>query len=592
MHGEKRKAIRRLISLIFVAGMLTSFWAMSAAPADAESLSGTIIVSGAVSSSPHVTITDTFSGNNLNCVGLNGAKIVYYAPVYESRSTNGFSQTISNFQITADPAPTSVSGVQADDFGNHYKKYEWSLEGFAGPSKTITVTTAFDATCTGNPAPEAFIEPLPSSAPYGMYQYINPTGMVQSTNGEIVSKSAEIVSGASSEADAVDRIISFVRTSIPNQASGVPKDAVSSLHSSSGTCVNRANLALGLLRAANIPARYVNGIVSDYPSIKVPFVISGSDGYATFQWGKELHAWVEVYYPQKGVWVAYDPWLDKGFIDQRHVMTGIALDSNMNDKSTGGYLDTFNYENVNQGATGAIATALQFSGVSASGESTYTFRSLSSRPSGALMLGRDMVNMLTPTPVVTAMPTPTATATATPAANATVTPTPTATVTITPIPAVNATVTPTPGASASPNATASPVPGDTGTATGSSGTLTGDGKVYYITGMVLDEKTGARISDAAVLIDGTPVKIDSSGAFAVNVTSGNHTVSVTAPGYGNGSITVTVADKDVPVILNMLKAEPGKTSNTAGLPIPAPGFGLAAVLAGILIVALYRYGRA
>jgi len=577
MNEEKRWLIRRLFSFIIITCLLTSCYAMTVTAVYAESLSGTIIVGGSMSSSAHVTVTDTFYANNLNCVGLNGARIVYYAPVYETSSVSGFMQTVNNHQITADPAPTMVSDVQTDSFGNHYKKYEWSLDGFTG-SKTINVKTEFDATSTGNPAPDVFTEPRPSSVPSGMYQYINPTSMVQSTSGEIVGKAGELVAGASTEAEAVDRIMNFVRTSIPTQGSGTQKDAISSLHSSSGTCVNRANLALGLLRAANIPARYVNGIVNDNPPYKVPIVVSGSEGYAQFQWGKELHAWVEVYYPQQGVWVAYDPWLNKGFVDQRHVKTGTALDSNMKETSTGGFIETYNYENVNAGATGSITTTLQFSGVSDSG--SYTFRSLSSNPAGVLMIGRDMVNTPTPTPTTTPI--------------ATVTPTPQVNVTITPTPIANGTVTPTPMANASPVTTATPDPINHGAATGNA-TLAGtvsfeDGKTFFITGVVMDEKTGLRINDATVLVDKTPVKIDDAGAFTANVTMGNHTVDISAPGYGNGSIQVTVLDKDVPVILKMEKSGTAATGR-AGFPSPVPGFEVLVVLAGIMIGALYRHGR-
>jgi transglutaminase-like putative cysteine protease len=466
-----------------------------------------------------------------------------------------------------------------DSFGNQYREYVWNIEeGYTG-TKTIRVTTNFDVTGTGNPAPETFSDPFPVSSS-GMYQYLNPSAMVQSTNGELVSKANEITTGATTEAEAVDRIMNFVRTSIPNQATGVPKDAVSSLHSSSGTCVNRANLALGLLRASGIPSRFVNGIVSDSPSIKAPFSYSGSSGYVMFQWGKELHAWVEVYYPQKG-WVAYDPWMNKGFIDQRHVKTGIALDSNAADPSTGSFIETFKTDNVNQGSTGSVSTAITFSNVQDSGE--YTARSLSASPSGALMMGRDMVNAPTPTPTATPILTPT------PVVNVTVTPTPSATVTITPTPEATATATPVPEVDPSPSATTAPVLIINGTVigTGDAGNVT----TYYITGTLTDEKTGMPISDAVVTIDGVPVIIDSEGAFTAGVSVGGHKVNVSAPGYGNGSIDVTITDKDIPVVVKMQKAGTASATDLFAGKLPLPGFGLILALAGILIAGLWRYGR-
>ncbi|WP_424357069.1 transglutaminase domain-containing protein [Methanocella sp. MCL-LM] len=531
-----------------------------------------------MSSRSHVTLTDTFNGYNLDCTAINGGKIVYFAPVYRSDSINGFSQTISNFRITPGQTPTSVSDELTDSFGNHYKKYEWSLDGFKG-DKTITITTEFDVTSTGNPAPETFSDPFPVSAS-GMGQYLQSTDLAQSSNGDIKNKARELTSGATTEAEAVDRIINFVRMKIPNQASPESKDAVWSLNHDYGTCVNRANLALALLRAENIPARYVNGVVSD-EQIKAPFSFSGTSGYATFRWGKELHAWIEVYYPQKG-WVAYDPWMNKGFIDHRHVKTGTAIDSGRLDSGTGGAIEMFKTENVNEGSTGSISTSITFSGTSDSGD--YTIRGYSSSPSSALMIGRDMVNIPTPTPVAT--PTPTAT----PAVSPTITPTPNATATVTPVPATNVTATPTPTAGPSLTATPTSDPTDTGYNPTIDSDTAGNSLPYYITGMVIDDKTGVSIDNAAVTIDGQQVDVDTVGAFTANVAAGAHTIGVSAPGYGNGSLEVTVTDKDVPVVLKMQKAGTGSGGNTL-FGMQVPGFGLLLALAGILLAGLCRYGR-
>ncbi|HMK46929.1 MAG TPA: transglutaminase domain-containing protein [Methanocella sp.] len=531
--------------------IIVSFYSSAITRVNADSLAGTIIIGGSMSTAEHVKITDTFTDSNLNCAGLNGSKIIFQAPVYDTTNVNGFSQSVSNFNINANPAPDSISTLQTDNFGNHYYTYTWDLTGFSG-SKTIAVQTDFDVTTIASPTPDSFNDPYPVSAS-GMSQYTNPTDTVQSSNDEIKSKAISIVGSANTEAEAVNRIMDFVRINIPTQDPNVNKDALSSLHSSSGSCLNRANLALGLLRSINIPARFVNGFVSDVP-YNVPFDSPAGSGAASFNWGKEMHAWIEVYYPQKG-WVAYDPYMNKGFLDTRHVITGTALDSAAGNPSTGGTIDTFTNINVNHEATGKFDTTIDFSGVSDSG--SYTSRGYDSNPTGALVLGRDMVNSPTPTP------------TSTPSAS----PTPT------PIPTANGSI----------NATATP-PGNNNTSGIGPSSLPGAGKKYIISGIVVDDRTGARIKNVSILVDGTQVSVNSNGTFNVSVARGNHTISASAPGYGRDAINVTMAENNTTVVMRMKEAA-GSAGGTPRAPAPTPGFGTAMALAGILITALYYHGR-
>lgn len=114
--------------------------------------------------------------------------------------------------------------------------------------------------------------------------------------------------------------------------------------------------------------------------------------------------------------------------------------------------------------------------------------------------------------------------------------------------------------------------------------------MFYITGMLTDEKTGVQISDAVVTVDGVPVAVDDDGAFTAGVSAGSHKVSVSAPGYGNGSIDVTIEDKDVPIVLKMQKAGTAPADSFAGI-LPLPGFELILAIVGILIAGLWRYGR-
>ncbi len=63
----------------------------------------------------------------------------------------------------------------------------------------------------------------------------------------------------------------------------------------SGYCVHFATTATVLLRAAGIPARYVEG-----------YLVEAEAGEQTLVRNKDAHAWVEIYVPQVG-WVVMDP---------------------------------------------------------------------------------------------------------------------------------------------------------------------------------------------------------------------------------------------------------------------------------------------
>ena len=93
-----------------------------------------------------------------------------------------------------------------------------------------------------------------------------------------------------------------------------------------------------------------SGVAGPEP-IETTCVLGNEEHDTSFGWGNELHVWVEIYYPQKGTWVPYDPGLNKGFVDTRHVMSGTALDTNVENPATGGAL-YFIHLYANPGSTG------------------------------------------------------------------------------------------------------------------------------------------------------------------------------------------------------------------------------------------------
>ena len=88
--------------------------------------------------------------------------------------------------------------------------------------------------------------------------------------------------------DAVNRVTLWVHEAIEYQqaSTSVHTTAEEVLQSGKGVCQDKTHLALGMLRALKIPARYVSGVL-------------------TRQVG-ETHAWLEFHHPDLG-WLLADP---------------------------------------------------------------------------------------------------------------------------------------------------------------------------------------------------------------------------------------------------------------------------------------------
>lgn len=532
----------------------------------------TIVVGGSTTANGHVRLTYAIAITGLDPAQLTGAhEVVVNIPAYTSGSVDGFSQTVSGFGITASPAETARLVPYTDAYGNPYYRFRWSLAGYQQTSMTIIITTDFDCAVTGSPTPESFTDPYPVQAP-GQGQYLASTAMAQSNDPSIIGQAQSLVSGATTEAAAVESVMNFIKVQIANVPS-VPYDAVHTLQSRQGTCTNRANLALALLRSTGIPARFVVGAVGSQP-YTVEFTAPEGQGTMEAGWSStEAHTWIEVYYPQKGVWVGYDPYLNFGFVDQRHVKAGISVDSDVLTSDASG-LSYFVSTYLNPGATvqGTPAFHVDFSVASEQGR--YTFRSLKESPGGdaIYVLGRDMVNSPSATATPTPTPAPTLAPTATP--NATSTPAPNATATVTPPPGASATPAPSPPATPLP-----PGPDQAGNGT------------FRVSFEAVDAATGAALTGATVMLDGRPLPADARGAYAALTTNGTHTLAVSAPGYGNVSATITVAGGDLTRTVRLSAATGGRDG--PWLPAALCGGTLIAA-AGLLIIVGYRYrhGRA
>jgi transglutaminase-like putative cysteine protease len=92
---------------------------------------------------------------------------------------------------------------------------------------------------------------------------------------------------------------------------GVNSTARDAWPARSGVCQDIAHVALGVLRAAGIPARYVSGYLHPDPTAPIGQPVIG-----------ESHAWVEWY---SGEWRGYDP-TNLVEIGESHVYVGHGRD--------------------------------------------------------------------------------------------------------------------------------------------------------------------------------------------------------------------------------------------------------------------------
>lgn len=105
----------------------------------------------------------------------------------------------------------------------------------------------------------------------------------------------------------------------------------------------------------------------------------------------------------------------------------------------------------------------------------------------------------------------------------------------------------------------------------------------------LNSNSGNCKNRATLTFDGQPFKAETQGAFTIAAANGTHTLAVTAPGYGSASLTMLVAGADVIQNVRLSQVTGNGTAKPSGT---TPGFELITALAGLLIIALYRHGRA
>lgn len=243
-----------------------------------------------------------------------------------SLQEQGYKQEVIQQEISTTPyTPLSAHYDKYDGFDCPYVEFTWETAppwALARRSARVKHTVEYCPFVTNAPFP---IDRQLFSV--DISPFIRPQNALQSDDPEIRALAQTLTHGALCQMDAVARVLNWVRANIKYACPTVGEftfiDAANTLKYRIGNCVNFANLAVALLRAAGIPAVCAFGFVADRPQSN-----SG-------------HAWLAVLYPNPG-WVEYESsyWMPTGglvpetFLMPQHItvdappMSGFGVSSN------------------------------------------------------------------------------------------------------------------------------------------------------------------------------------------------------------------------------------------------------------------------
>ena len=239
----------------------------------------------------------------------------------ENFSSPTYNQRISNLNLDFRPNPDDQQESR-DERGNKILKAIWR-----NPHAKIQTTISFNASNktllgTLNSATPFPVTHLPSD----VKPYLAPTEQVQSTNVNISQKANVLTRGATTQFDAVQRILSWVIDHMRYILTPQQYDAMYSFNTGKGNCQNYSHLAAALMRSVGIPVRIVNGV-----ALKNPYQIETPRGTLTMKMAQGRHSWIEVYFPDLK-WVPFDPQQTQLFVSNRFIRIEVGLDNNETNK--------------------------------------------------------------------------------------------------------------------------------------------------------------------------------------------------------------------------------------------------------------------
>ncbi|MBN1644889.1 transglutaminase domain-containing protein [Candidatus Woesearchaeota archaeon] len=167
-----------------------------------------------------------------------------------------------------------------------------------------------------NPIKEKITYPVRKELDRGYDVFLKPSLYIDSSNEEIKAKAKSIIAEEDDLYIIVSKIANWVNKqveyNINTKTEKVTQKASWVMQNKQGVCDEITSLFIGLLRAADIPARFVSGI--SYANIP------------NTQQNSSPHGWAEVYYPERG-WLPYDITFGQyGRIDPGHIKLKETLD--------------------------------------------------------------------------------------------------------------------------------------------------------------------------------------------------------------------------------------------------------------------------
>ncbi len=232
----------------------------------------------------------------------------YQSPTYNQR--------IANLNLNFTPPPTSREEY-VDKRGNEVLKVSWMNP--VSPIQTSISFSAFNKT---------LLQPINTSASFPMapvpadvQPYLTSTKLVPSANPSILSKAKELTTGATTEFDAVQRILTWVIDHMHYVLTPESYEAMYSFNTGKGNCQNYSHLAAALMRTVGIPARIVNGV-----TLKQPYNVQVKGQIFTLNMAEGRHSWIEVYFSDLG-WVPFDPQQTALFVSNRFIRIEVGLDN-------------------------------------------------------------------------------------------------------------------------------------------------------------------------------------------------------------------------------------------------------------------------
>ena len=246
----------------------------------------------------------------------------YSEPVTESqnevrvRPRDDEHQRVLSYQLTSRPFLNVLSVVDYWDtvvghvgFRNSHTELELLAEAQVETAPRPTPSVAPDpSTLTSEDFRSAHLE------------YLVPSQHVSWASGDVVEQRADsAVAGAESVPEMVLAVIAGVRAALlyRQDSTDIGVTLPELIEGGVGVCQDFAHLALGMLRSAGVPARYVSGYL--FAADETELDARQGDLVSV-----QTHAWIEVAVPGWGWW-ALDP-TNGGEAGERHVVIGCGRD--------------------------------------------------------------------------------------------------------------------------------------------------------------------------------------------------------------------------------------------------------------------------